>query len=151
MAKTTVYWLASVLPCLICYATTFKSASLHALTSIRSRTEIPQACQVRKPLLRPCTSHGTIDIVQTHVHSGSFLGNLCQYIFSQGNGAPDNVQPAMLKRAGCSRTNHHQFIPYMSKDITDHAQVYQLVKKILRDVFDWLAEKVSTLMSQVRG
>ena len=71
--------------------------------------------------------------------------------FLQRNGAPDNVQPAMLKRAGCSRTNHHQFIPYMSKDITDHAQVYQLVKKILRDVFDWLAEKVSTLMSQVRG
>ena len=57
----------------------------------------------------------------------------------------------MLKRAGCSRTNHHQFITYMSKDITDHAKVYQLVKKILRDVFDWLAEKVSTLMSQVRG
>ena len=59
---------------------------------------------------------------------------------------PDNVQSAMLRCAGCSRTNHNQFIPYMSKDITDHAQVYQLVKKILRDVFDWLAEKVSTLM-----
>ena len=47
----------------------------------------------------------------------------------------------MLKRAGCSRTNHHQFIPYMSKDITDHAQVYQLVKKILRNAFDWLHQE----------
>ena len=52
----------------------------------------------------------------------------------------------MLRHARCSRTNHNQFIPYMSKDITNNAQVYQLVKKILRDVFDWLAEKVSTLM-----
>ena len=94
-------------------------------------------------------------MVQSTLYKHTFTPDLFLEIhvntFLQGNGAPDNVQPAMLKRAGCSRTNHHQFIPYMSKDITDHAQVYQLVKKILRDVFDWLAEKVSTLMSQVRG
>lgn len=61
----------------------------------------------------------------------------------QGHAAPNDVQPNLLKRSGRSRTNYNQFLPYMSKDVTEHAPVYQLVKKILRDVFDWLGEKVS--------
>lgn len=65
---------------------------------------------------------------------------------SQGHDAPSNVQPAMLRRSGRSRTNHNQFVPYMSKDVTEHATTYQLVKDILRDVFDWLARKASYLI-----
>lgn len=64
---------------------------------------------------------------------------------TQGHDAPVDVQPAMLKRSGCSRTNYNQFIPYTSKDVTDHSAVYQSVKTILRDVFIWLAEKVRTV------
>ena len=60
----------------------------------------------------------------------------------QGHAAPRNVQPIMLNRSGRTRTNHSQFIPYMSKDVTDHAPVYHAAKKLLHDVFDWLAEKV---------
>ena len=60
----------------------------------------------------------------------------------QGNAAPTDIQPIMRRRSGRSRTNHNQFLPYMSKDVSDHAQAYLAVKKMLRNVFDWLAEKV---------
>lgn len=48
----------------------------------------------------------------------------------------------LRRRSGLSRTNYDQFIPYMSKDVSDHHAVYQAVKTILRDVFDWVSEKV---------
>ncbi|KAI0708140.1 hypothetical protein C8Q72DRAFT_790818 [Fomitopsis betulina] len=64
---------------------------------------------------------------------------------TKGHAAPTDVQPLLLTRLGRSRTNYGQFIPYVSKDITDYAAVYQAVKNILHDVFDWLQEKVHTI------
>ncbi|EPS94073.1 hypothetical protein FOMPIDRAFT_1079184, partial [Fomitopsis schrenkii] len=60
-----------------------------------------------------------------------------------GESAPADVQPMLLR---LSRTNYDQFIPYMSKDVSDHHAVYQAVKTILRDVFDWVSEKLKEVL-----
>ncbi|KAI0728072.1 hypothetical protein C8Q72DRAFT_417787, partial [Fomitopsis betulina] len=65
---------------------------------------------------------------------------------TKGHAAPTDVQPLFLTRLGRSRTNYGQFIPYASKDITDYAAVYQAVKNILHDVFDWLQEKLEGVL-----
>ncbi|EPS99856.1 hypothetical protein FOMPIDRAFT_1078263, partial [Fomitopsis schrenkii] len=93
------------------------------------------------------------DLLKTMDSSGAAGGAFEALHFSwynrhstKGHDTPSNVQPTMLKRSGRSRTNHNQFVPYMSKDVTEHATTYQLVKDILRDVFDWLARKASYLI-----
>jgi hypothetical protein len=51
----------------------------------------------------------------------------------------------MMEREDVSRTNHSQMIPYLSQDAGKHKAVYDNVKTVLADLFEWLRQWVSTL------
>ncbi|EPS99927.1 hypothetical protein FOMPIDRAFT_1086346, partial [Fomitopsis schrenkii] len=63
-----------------------------------------------------------------------------------GCSAPTDVQPLMMNRAGLSRTNHGQLIPYTSRDITDYDAIYNDIRSVLDDVFVWLDEQLAHLL-----
>ncbi|KAH9910449.1 uncharacterized protein B0H18DRAFT_836661, partial [Fomitopsis serialis] len=65
---------------------------------------------------------------------------------TSGHSAPADIPPALLSRAGCMRTNHGQFVPYVSKDMEDHQAIYQSLKNIFADVFSWIDEKLQTVL-----
>ena len=44
----------------------------------------------------------------------------------------------MMEREDASRTNHSQMIPYLSQDAGKHKAVYDNVKTVLADLFEWL-------------
>lgn len=72
-------------------------------------------------------------------------------IVLQGQDAPTDTPPVMLRRTGGSKTNYHQLLPYASKDITapgSHS-IYQSVKSILGAVFDWLEGKVRVRINKL--
>lgn len=48
----------------------------------------------------------------------------------------------MMSRVGPSRTNHAQMIPYISRDMKTHQDIYNALKGALADLFAWLEEKV---------
>ncbi|KAH9910562.1 uncharacterized protein B0H18DRAFT_860839, partial [Fomitopsis serialis] len=50
---------------------------------------------------------------------------------TQGHSAPSHIPPSLMSRKGCSRTNHDQFLPYTSKDMEEHRDIYEAIKKIL--------------------
>ncbi|KAH9834244.1 uncharacterized protein C8Q71DRAFT_859901 [Rhodofomes roseus] len=61
---------------------------------------------------------------------------------TQGHNAPQDVLPRMMRRAGVSRTNHSQLMPYPLKDMVDNAALYESLNSILEDVFAWIDGKV---------
>lgn len=67
----------------------------------------------------------------------------CSLIFTKGQDAPTDTPPLMMRRAGRSRTNHAQFLPYTSKDMADNSMVYESLKNLLDDVFMWIDQKVA--------
>ena len=66
----------------------------------------------------------------------------------QGQDAPADVPPVMLRRAGGIKTNYHQMLPYPSKDMTTSgaSSIYLSVKSILGALFEWLEGKVRVLI-----
>ncbi|KAH9910583.1 uncharacterized protein B0H18DRAFT_963097 [Fomitopsis serialis] len=76
----------------------------------------------------------------------SWYNRHCTSSSLQGHSAPADIPPALLSRAGCMRTNHGQFVPYVSKDMEDHQAIYQSLKNIFADVFSWIDEKLQTVL-----
>ena len=66
----------------------------------------------------------------------------------QGQDAPADVPPVMLRRTGGIKTSYHQLLPYPSKDMTASgaSSVYLSVKSILGALFEWLEGKVRVLI-----
>ncbi|KAH9917570.1 uncharacterized protein B0H18DRAFT_883715, partial [Fomitopsis serialis] len=65
---------------------------------------------------------------------------------TQGHSAPADIPPALLSRAGCTQTNHGQFLPYMSRDMEDHQTVYQSLKSVFADVFGWIDDQLQMFL-----
>lgn len=141
----------SLRPCQKPCAVTFWIDSFPASTRTPFAMWIPRAAHLKvRQLFKLYIFLGTIAIAPRYAHI--YTSCACSHMsyLPQGHAAPTDVQPLLLTRLGRSRTNYGQFIPYVSKDITDYAAVYQAVKNILRDVFDWLQEKVRTICFAVR-
>jgi hypothetical protein len=51
----------------------------------------------------------------------------------------------MTEREDVSRTNHSQMVPYLSQDAGEHKAVYDKVKTVLADLFEWLRQWVGIL------
>ena len=62
---------------------------------------------------------------------------------SQGIEAPIDVQPWLLEKEGMC-TNHGQIIPYISKDLQDHQQIYGTIARVYADLFEWVRQMVCT-------
>ncbi|KAH9911423.1 uncharacterized protein B0H18DRAFT_892829 [Fomitopsis serialis] len=65
---------------------------------------------------------------------------------TQGHSAPADIPPALLSRAGCTQTNHGQFLLYMSRDMEDHQTVYQSLKSVFADVFGWIDDQLQMFL-----
>ncbi|KAG1807916.1 hypothetical protein EV424DRAFT_1543641 [Suillus variegatus] len=50
----------------------------------------------------------------------------------------------LMARVGVSRTNHTQCLPYASKDILEHQQVYNNVLATFSELFEWLENVMKT-------
>jgi hypothetical protein len=66
-------------------------------------------------------------------------------IIQQGEGAPPEVHPLLLRRKGVSRTNHYQLVPRVSKELTDNIQEYANLCNAFEEFFFWVEEKVCVL------
>ncbi|KAH9916068.1 uncharacterized protein B0H18DRAFT_854224, partial [Fomitopsis serialis] len=64
---------------------------------------------------------------------------------TQGSTAPTDVPPFMLARPNGHRTNYTQMLPYTSKDMAQHEDIYQSLRNVLGDVFEWLDNKIATM------
>lgn len=58
---------------------------------------------------------------------------------------PKDLHPLMMEREDVSRTNHSQMVPYLSQDAGKYKAVYDKVKTVLADLFEWLRQWVGTL------
>ncbi|KAJ8581817.1 hypothetical protein M405DRAFT_714881, partial [Rhizopogon salebrosus TDB-379] len=57
----------------------------------------------------------------------------------QGESAPHDVHPLFLTSPeGARPFNFSQILPYPSKDISQHEQLYLNIQDSLSDVFEWL-------------
>ncbi|KAJ8584995.1 hypothetical protein M405DRAFT_746022, partial [Rhizopogon salebrosus TDB-379] len=59
---------------------------------------------------------------------------------TKGYEAPIDLHPLMMEREDASHTNHSQTIPYLSQDAGKHKAVYDNVKTVLADLFEWLRQ-----------
>jgi hypothetical protein len=50
-----------------------------------------------------------------------------------------------MEREDVSRTNHSQMIPYLSQEAGKYKAVYDKVKTVLADLFEWLRQWVGPL------
>ena len=66
-------------------------------------------------------------------------------LFLQGNGAPTDVHPHNLRVAGASRTNYSQLLPYPSREMVEHADLYRRLMTNFGDLFEWIENAVSKL------
>ena len=48
----------------------------------------------------------------------------------------------MLTRPNGLKINYGQMLPYMSKDMAAHEDIYRSLRNVLGDVFEWLDNKV---------
>jgi len=51
-----------------------------------------------------------------------------------------------MSREDVSRTNHTQTLPYQSRDILEHQQLYDNILQAFGEVFEWIDEVVSGLL-----
>ena len=63
-------------------------------------------------------------------------------ILLQGNGAPSDVDPAALKRAGSKRFNTSQTMPRTSIELQKNCQSYEQLQISLERLFEWLRKTV---------
>jgi hypothetical protein len=70
-------------------------------------------------------------------------------IFSQGNGAPSDVDPAALKRAGSKRFNTSQTMPRTSTELQENCHAYEQLQISLDRLFEWLRQTVSDYYSVI--
>ena len=104
--------------------------------------------------------------VLQHVYEGADVTNFCSFYFSwysrcttkvcrkhdlylvlseqsiQGTGAPPNEHPFTLYRDGKSVTHHWQMLPYISKDLKTHQDVYHNLCVAFEELFSWIENKV---------
>lgn len=60
----------------------------------------------------------------------------------QGDGAPHDVHPYLLRRKGCSKTNYYQLMPRVSEELKEHAREYTNLCNTFEDFFLWVEGKV---------
>ncbi|EGO04270.1 hypothetical protein SERLA73DRAFT_148853 [Serpula lacrymans var. lacrymans S7.3] len=65
---------------------------------------------------------------------------------TKANDAPNDIPPLMMKRKYASRTNYLQLVPYTSKEIQDHTDIYQRLKTVFADLFEWINEMFATYL-----
>jgi hypothetical protein len=63
----------------------------------------------------------------------------------QGDNAPTDVHPHNLRVAGASRTNYSQFLPYPSREMVEHADLYRAMITNFGDLFEWIENVVRYL------
>ncbi|KAG0693972.1 hypothetical protein DFH29DRAFT_774814, partial [Suillus ampliporus] len=59
-------------------------------------------------------------------------------IADQGDDAPTHIHPHDMARVDVSRTNHTQCLPYTSKDILEHQQLYSNILAAFGELFEWI-------------
>ncbi|KAG0692427.1 hypothetical protein DFH29DRAFT_768435, partial [Suillus ampliporus] len=55
-----------------------------------------------------------------------------------GDDVPTHIHPHDMARVDVSRTNHTQCLPYASKDILEHQQLYSNILAAFGELFEWL-------------
>lgn len=78
-----------------------------------------------------------------NVHFLSFYYYMQILILLQGNGAPSDVDPAVLKRAGSKRFNTSQTMPRTSTELQENCYSYEQLQISLERLFEWLRQTVS--------
>jgi hypothetical protein len=67
-------------------------------------------------------------------------------MFVQGGNAPNDIHPHYLTREDVSRTNHTQTLPYPSRDILEHEQLYGNILQAFGELFEWIDEVVRKML-----
>ncbi|EGO02412.1 hypothetical protein SERLA73DRAFT_158471 [Serpula lacrymans var. lacrymans S7.3] len=57
---------------------------------------------------------------------------------TKGLKAPSDVPPSMLDKVGCKHTNHSQMIPYIFKDVSNNQELFQSLKVVFEELFNWI-------------
>ncbi|KAI5894714.1 uncharacterized protein SCHCODRAFT_01090196 [Schizophyllum commune H4-8] len=60
---------------------------------------------------------------------------------SRGDDAPTDIHPLLLRREG-GRVNHHQFVPYVAKELKENYPVYRSLCESLERMFQWISMKI---------
>ncbi|KAH9915373.1 uncharacterized protein B0H18DRAFT_1124959 [Fomitopsis serialis] len=98
------------------------------------------ACFPFDPLKTISTASSIGDITFEVLHF-SWYNRHC----TQGNTAPTDVPPFMLGRPNGLRVNYAQMLPYTSKDMREHEDIYCSLRNVLGDVFEWLDSKLAAM------
>ncbi|KAG1856083.1 hypothetical protein F4604DRAFT_1522245, partial [Suillus subluteus] len=61
---------------------------------------------------------------------------------TKGDQAPTDIHPHYMSREDVSRTNHAQTLPYQSRDILEHQQLYENILLAFGEVFEWIDEVI---------
>ncbi|KAG1877438.1 hypothetical protein F4604DRAFT_1494396, partial [Suillus subluteus] len=64
-----------------------------------------------------------------------------RYITSGGN-APPHIHPQDMVRTDVSRTNYSQCLPYPSRDILQHQQLYCNIQSSFEELFQWIEQVI---------
>jgi hypothetical protein len=84
------------------------------------------------------------------------LSTLNQYLFTsnnpfafQGNEAPEDANPSMLRKPGKKRSNPAQFIPWTSKELQGNLDDYHQLQAVFEPLFEWIADIVCLQISSI--
>ncbi|KAG1884557.1 hypothetical protein F4604DRAFT_1574409, partial [Suillus subluteus] len=66
---------------------------------------------------------------------------------TRGDTAPINIHPYMMERSGV-QTNHSQFTPYISVETALNQDLYELVKVIFGDLFQWIQNNLQKYLPE---
>ncbi|KAG2028614.1 hypothetical protein BDR03DRAFT_838341, partial [Suillus americanus] len=64
---------------------------------------------------------------------------------TSGHDAPPYAQPWLLEKEGI-RTNYSQMIPYISKDLQQHQQIYGTLTRVYTQLFEWVRTLMETYL-----
>ncbi|KAG2083089.1 uncharacterized protein F5147DRAFT_660271 [Suillus discolor] len=61
---------------------------------------------------------------------------------TKGDQAPTDIHPHYMSREDVSRTNHSQTLPYQSRDILEHQQLYNNILLAFGELFEWIDDVI---------
>ncbi|KAG2051732.1 hypothetical protein BDR06DRAFT_889278, partial [Suillus hirtellus] len=61
---------------------------------------------------------------------------------TKGDQASTDIHPHFMSRDDVSQTNHAQTLPYQSRDILEHQQLYKNILLEFGEVFEWIDEVI---------
>ncbi|KAG1836799.1 hypothetical protein DFJ58DRAFT_846782 [Suillus subalutaceus] len=100
---------------------------------------------VSQPQTNPSTTTFSLEPVVESILQRPFQClhfSLWNRYITNGDNAPTHIHPHDMARLDVSRTNYSQHLPYPSRDVLQHQQLYRNIQSSFEELFQWIEQVI---------